>query len=405
MNKLLWISYCAPYARVAHAGGKNHYYWLKTILEDKQYEVTLITFCTKEEKKCMDEMNYQFDCRCYVSNRNKVSRLKERALSILMAPYSLYCYAGCVAMYKILYARRQVLDLKKSGYQPDSVLLHWTQMGFLWKFIHKVFPETKIIVMEEDVSFLRTKREKEASGGVRKIVKSVIHNVMLKRELEMCRKVDSIIVTNSKDSAILSEQGIAQDKIKYVVSYYDSLCDISRAEDSKSILFYGAMNRNENVEAAVWFAKYVMPQVREMDDFRFVIMGGNPVKEIKDLENDYIIVTGFVDDIRPYFENAMCMVAPLFGGAGIKIKILEGMSSGIPVLTNAIGIEGIIANNRVEYCHCDSVDDYVQCIIELNENRTLAQEIGNKGSRLVSEKFNPRESIDKFKETIKGTSP
>ena len=68
---------------------------------------------------------------------------------------------------------------------------------------------------------------------------------------------------------------------------------------------------------------------------------------------DVITVTGFVKEISKYFEQSLCLVAPLVLGAGIKIKVLEAMSAGLPVLTNQIGIEGIPAQNGIHYYYCE----------------------------------------------------
>ena len=401
MTDLLWISYCAPYKQVAHAGGKNHYYWLKKIEEDKEFDIKLVTCCASNEYEAFQAMEYPFECFCCVASNSRFGKLWQKLQSLVLAPYSVFRFAGSIAMYKILYIRKVVRSLKRQGYKPDTVLLHWTQMGFLHDWIRRLFPSAKLVIMEEDVSFLRTQRELDASTGFMKLVKAVLHQVMCSGELRMCTDADGVIVTNRKDAAILIENGIHEEKILHTISYYQDLSEIEPKRGSLKILFYGAMNRRENIDAAAWFAKSVMPELRHSAPYEFVILGGNPADEIKRLANEYITVTGFVDDIRPYFQDALCLVAPLFSGAGIKIKILEGMSSGIPVLTNEIGIEGIMAENGVEYCQCNAVEDYVATITQLSENPELAALIGANGRTLVLKQFNAESSVGQFREVLK----
>ena len=400
MTKLLWISYCAAYMQVPHAGGKNHYYWLKKLQEDSSFDIKLITCCELEEYDKFCEMRYPFEYHCCISYNSVFGKMWQKMQSIIFAPYSLFCFAGSIAMHKIIFIKKWVRKLKKQGYVPDTILLQWTQIGLLYAWIQKQFPNTKLVVMEEDVSFLRTQREYLASTGITKVWRNWIHRVMFARELEMCRAVDSIITTNGKDKEILKEHGINESKILYAVSYYGDLSSLVPKRNSLKILFYGAMNRKENIDAVVWFAKFVLPKLRERDSFEFVVLGGNPDNEVRKLENSAVIITGYVDDIRPYFEDALCLVVPLFGGAGIKIKVLEGMSSGIPVLTNEIGIEGIMAIEGEDYFKCDTVEDYVAAIMRLVKEPTLAEKIGKNGQTLVKSRFNTEGSVAHFKEVL-----
>lgn len=401
MTKLLWISFCAPYRRVAHAGGKNHYYWLKKIQEDNSFDIKLITCCKLSEYDDFCDMKYPFEYHCCISHKSALGRIWQKMQSLLLGPYFLFRFAGNIAMYKIIFIKKWVRELKKRGYIPDTILLHWTQIGLLYAWIKKQYPSSKLVVMEEDVSFLRTQREYLAAAGISKVWKYLMHRVMYTRELEMCRVVDSIITTNGKDRELLKEQGINESKILYAIPYYENLSDLIPQGNSLKILFYGAMNRRENIDAVVWFAKSVLPQLCEKASFEFVVLGGNPTNEVRKLENNAIKITGFVDDIRPYFENALCLVVPLFGGAGIKIKVLEGMSAGIPVLTNEIGIEGIMAIEAEDYFRCDTAEDYIATIMRLVQESELAEKVGNSGRELVRKQFNTEESVARFKSILK----
>lgn len=115
--------------------------------------------------------------------------------------------------------------------------------------------------------------------------------------------------------------------------------------EERSVLFFGAMARPENYLSAIWYIENVMPRIQDLK-LKFVVLGSNPAEVFEKYINDEVIVTGFVEDVTPYFEKSLCLVAPLVLGAGIKVKILEAMSAGIPILTNAIGIEGISATTQ-----------------------------------------------------------
>lgn len=136
-----------------------------------------------------------------------------------------------------------------------------------------------------------------------------------------------------------------------------------------------------------------MPLLKK-EKFRFIIAGGNPVETLLKLQNEHIIVTGYVDHMENYFSQCVCFVAPLLIGAGIKVKILEAMSSGIPVLTNEIGIEGINARNGKEYLYCKSPEDYANNILQSIKEKKLFEDIGINGKKFIEKNYNINYQLD-----------
>ena len=161
------------------------------------------------------------------------------------------------------------------------------------------------------------------------------------------------------------------------------------------------MNRIENSGAAMWFIKNVMPRLSDCD-IRFVVVGNKPPKELLDLQSDRIIVTGYVEDVVTYFSGAMCLVAPLLLGAGIKVKIIEALSAGVPVLTNDIGIEGIDAENGVHYFHCTEPIDYENVVRRLLQKKIDIVGVTGAARALIEERYNLQESFEAYSERLYG---
>lgn len=127
-----------------------------------------------------------------------------------------------------------------------------------------------------------------------------------------------------------------------------------------SLLFWGAMSRRENSDAALAFLRDHFPRLqRKYPDVRIYVVGSNPPKELSALATEAIIVTGFVDDPTPYFERAGLGIAPLSEGAGIKVKVLEMLRVGLPVLSSPIGAEGIAADTRLVVADLPSFADAI----------------------------------------------
>lgn len=112
-----------------------------------------------------------------------------------------------------------------------------------------------------------------------------------------------------------------------------------------SLLFWGAMARRENSDAVLRFLRDHFLTLRQRyPDAKIYVVGSNPSKELIAMSDNAIVITGFVDDPTPYFERAGLGIAPLSAGAGIKVKVLEMLRAGLPVLSSPVGAEGIASD-------------------------------------------------------------
>ena len=103
----------------------------------------------------------------------------------------------------------------------------------------------------------------------------------------------------------------------------------------------------------------------------------------------------------PYFETSMCMVAPLQLGAGIKIKVLEGLAMGIPVLTNEIGIEGIDAKDGKEYLFCKSPEEYADSIRKIVNGTINTDLLSQNAMDFIKKHFDFQKSYEEYSARLK----
>jgi glycosyltransferase involved in cell wall biosynthesis len=144
-------------------------------------------------------------------------------------------------------------------------------------------------------------------------------------------------------------------------SYYSAkeIAEASRRtftrDSKKTILFVGSMDYHANIDAVTWFSRTVWPEMaRNHPDLHFTIVGRDPAPVVQALASDRIHVTGTVDDVRPFYASAAAVVAPLRAGSGTRLKILEAMAAGVPVVSTRLGAEGIEAENGVHLLIADS---------------------------------------------------
>lgn len=150
------------------------------------------------------------------------------------------------------------------------------------------------------------------------------------------------------------------------------------------VVFTGAMDYWPNVDAAVWFAGAVMPLLRQRHPaLRFYIVGRSPDPAVQALAGDGTVVTGTVDDVRPFLAHAAVVVAPLRIARGIQNKVLEAMAMARPVVASTACAGPIAANPGVELLAAESAEDYLAAIEGLLADRMHADNMGRAARQRV----------------------
>jgi polysaccharide biosynthesis protein PslH len=157
------------------------------------------------------------------------------------------------------------------------------------------------------------------------------------------------------------------------------------------IVFVGKMDYHPNVDAAVFFARQVWPAVRKrLPGCGLILAGANPgpaVLALREIEG--VEVTGTVPDVRPYYRDAIAAVVPLRSGGGTRLKILEAMAAGVPVVSTEIGAEGLAVTPGSDIVFADSGDTeaWVRELAALAESEPRRDELAAAGLELVRRRY------------------
>lgn len=394
-KKILWISRYVAYDTVRHAGGQNFNYYLKQMSKE-DFDICMVAFCNKEEIQRIDSEKYGIKSHVFCME-DEYAHLKQKYinLEVRYSPFNRHGnFCDNYVAKKIL---KYTKNLKSCDY-PDVVILHWTEIGLLAFEIKRLLPNSRLIIIEEDVAFLGLQRSVNNTKSLfLKSLKRIKYSRLKKAEVKQLSYADEVFTTNYKDRDLLIMNGIK--RVNVLSSYYYSMSHTERERIfTGKIIFFGAMNREENYKAALWFIERVF--VRLNENWEFFVIGNKPPEELMKYKSSKIHITGFVDTVDSFFEQASCFVAPLLTGAGIKIKILEAMSSGTPILTNSIGIEGIPAKDRESYFHCDTPEDYMSVLNEIERNYGEAYRIGMNGKKIIRNNFNYENSFKRFRQIV-----
>jgi len=392
MKKIVWISPYIPYDTVRHAGGQIHNYYIKKLVQSGKFEVRLVSSYLPEEIESFT-LNKSIRCDLICNYDKGLKKIIRNGLDVGRLFFPFDRYGNQKTLYNEILMTRILRGYKKEGFIPDILIVEWTQSLLSLDCFRRIFPNAKIIGIEEDVTIQALTRKWERAIGIQKVLAKIRLQNIKREEIRILKECDIIIVNNVKDEELLKQYGFDKN-VKRWVPFYHRYDDIHNVYDNK-IIYYGDMRRRENYTAAEWFIREVMPALADKDVV-FQVIGSNPPEELKGMESDNVQVTGYIADIKPFFETALCMIAPLSLGAGIKIKVLEGMSAGLPVLTNEIGIEGIPAVDERDFMFCKTNEDYVSSIIKLLNGDVDPIEVAMSAKALLDESFNFEKSANQF---------
>jgi glycosyltransferase involved in cell wall biosynthesis len=158
---------------------------------------------------------------------------------------------------------------------------------------------------------------------------------------------------------------------------------------SPVFLFTGVMDYKPNVDAVLWFTDNCWQTIiQRYPDATFIIAGMNPNTVVLKLaEVQGIVVTGYVDDILPYYHSADIFVAPFRLARGVQNKILQAFSCGLPVVATPMGAEGIICEQSKDILLALQPEEFVQQIELLLANPELAKLVGQHARELIVEHY------------------
>jgi polysaccharide biosynthesis protein PslH len=160
------------------------------------------------------------------------------------------------------------------------------------------------------------------------------------------------------------------------------------SDDNSMLLFVGNMGYRPNVDAVSYFCKQVFPLIRtKVPNAEVCIAGLNPASEVLALAGDGVYVTGTVEDVRPYYAQSAVCVVPLRAGGGTRLKILEAMALGRPVVSTSIGCEGLNVQDGVHLFIADTPEDFAAKTLLLLSKSDVRNSIIQNGRDLAEKHY------------------
>lgn len=166
-----------------------------------------------------------------------------------------------------------------------------------------------------------------------------------------------------------------------------------------NLVFTGSMDWLPNEDAIRYFTEQIMPRIKQLvPDVTLTVVGRDPYPGLVELSkrDSSVIVTGRVEDVRPYMEEAAVYVIPLRIGGGTRLKIYEAMAMEKPIVSTSIGAEGLPVTNGEEIVLADTPETFADAVVKLLTDRSLADEIGQRAAARVRREFGWDTVADSF---------
>lgn len=212
-------------------------------------------------------------------------------------------------------------------------------------------------------------------------------------ERRAMREFDAHVAVGQRDAQHL--RSLNPDARVFVIEngvdtdHYEEAARDGQLRKPNRIVFVGSMDYHANIDGAVSFARDVWPGVRDRHpELIFTIVGRDPAPEVRELRSTPgIKVTGTVDDVRPFYREALAAVVPLKVGGGSRLKILEAMAAGVPVVSTTLGAEGLDVHDGEEILIADTNEQLAEKIGSVIESEELRQRISAAGHMLVADRY------------------
>jgi glycosyltransferase involved in cell wall biosynthesis len=276
--------------------------------------------------------------------------------------------------------------ISKNNY--DIVQVEYWYIG---KILEKLENVKLKVIDSHDILF--NKREQELQNRYGEKLSPFKKSYLRKyKELEIntLKSADLIIYITAADRAALSDLSfVGKNMIVATGQDIDYFKNYRTKPDAGMILFYGAMRGRANVDAFFYLRDEILPLIKKkIPDAKVMVLGANPPDSIKKLhDGKNMIVTGFVDDVRPYLARANFLVIPLNVAAGFRSRIVDVMAMGIPVIGTHKALDSIAMKNGLHGLVTDNKKEMANYAIKLIKERELRKRMSEECKKFVTEKY------------------
>jgi glycosyltransferase involved in cell wall biosynthesis len=251
--------------------------------------------------------------------------------------------------------------------------------------------EVPIVLFEHNVEHLIWKRLADLESNPLKRGLLTLEWTKLRRiERHICEQAGLTIAVSEEDERRLSALA-PQGKVASIPTGVDTTYfnPAGRQEIAARLVFSGSMDWHPNEDAVIYFGESILPRIRrEVADVSFAVVGRNPTEHLRRVAEQLgMTITGTVDDVRPFLEEAAVYVVPLRAGSGTRMKIFEALAMAKPVVSTTVGAEGLKLTPDEHFVAADDPEAFAAAVVLLLGDDERRRALGAAGRALVVEHY------------------
>jgi GT2 family glycosyltransferase/glycosyltransferase involved in cell wall biosynthesis/SAM-dependent methyltransferase len=271
---------------------------------------------------------------------------------------------------------------------PDVIQIEYTQMAGYGR----AWPRAAMCLTEHDVAFVSLYRQARQEHGLRRAEAHLDYLRTFRYELEALRRFDLVLTVSEADATLLRgylRNGVhlsSAGRIGVDEKRYGALV---HRPDANRLLFVGFFQHRPNVDAVLWFAREVLPLIHAQNpDVRLDLVGKGAPAEVQRLAEDpRITLHGFAPDLAPHYASAAIFIAPVRTGSGVRVKLLEAFSAGVPVVATPTAAEGLEVTDGREISLGESAQAFADRVLSLLKTPAEAEALAQRARRFVHENY------------------
>jgi polysaccharide biosynthesis protein PslH len=344
-----------------------------------RHDVTLLTYAGPEDRASVDELRRELEVEAVERARPSLTgkRLAQLLSVASRRPFS------CRAVHST--EMQEAIDRVCAHRSFDVVQLESSMLCGLR------FPHNAAVVLDEhNIEYEVFQRMHE---GERSFARRTFNRVEFGRfrrfEQSWWKRVDACVVTSEREVPVVREHAPAT-PVVVVPNGVD--LDYFRASAADGVpetaVFNGLLDYRPNLDAAYFLVEEIWPLVkRQRPNARLTIVGRGMPSDLRRLRRDGVDVTGEVPDIRPYVRDAAVVLVPVRIGGGTRLKVVEALAAGKPIVSTSLGCEGVNVRNGEQLLVADTADAFASAVVRVFDDRALRRTMGDAGRALAEREY------------------
>ncbi|MDX1688696.1 MAG: glycosyltransferase family 4 protein [Candidatus Promineifilaceae bacterium] len=399
--KILYLSQLVPYP--ADAGPKIRIYHVLQYLAQAGHEITLVAFRREEDDPEQLDHLYRY-CReihTVLMRRSLLQDLWQVASGIVSGHPFLISRDSVDEMYQ---------TLQEVAVRDSFDAIHADQ---LWMAQYALAAgrrngHARLVLDEHNAMYLIPERLASGANPLRRAILNREARNMARYEVETCKQFDNVVWVSAEDRRAVRGQstklrgangssGPATNGMNNLVIPIcvdpQAKAVIQRRPDARRVTFLGGLHWPPNAEGVLWFMEEVWPQVqKQAPDAVLTILGKNPPSAVvrRAQVDAHVEAPGYVEDVTPYLAETVAFIVPLHAGGGMRVKILDAWSWGLPVVSTTIGVEGLWYRDGENVLIADRPGAFAQATLRLLMRPEQAAALGAAGRQTVEAHYDWR---------------